>query len=156
MSSSDAAGPSENGPTILIIHAPGCPPDQAAVSRLLAAAGLNPENVTFATPAEIVDDSINPKNFEFVFALLGDELEADDQLEAGVLGVAQCGKAITGIWGEGTSSDEMHPALQKYGAKQIPWDAEQLASAIDSEAPQTFKSPTGGQSARHKPTHNTC
>lgn len=156
MSSSDTVGPAENGPNILIIHAPGCPPDEAAVSQLLSAAGLKPESVTFATPAEIADGSINPKNFEFVFALLRDELGSDDQLEAGVLGVAQCGKAITGIWGEGASSDEMHPALQKYGAKQIPWDAEQLANAIDSKAPQTFKSPTGGESARHKPTHNTC
>ncbi|GEM_PF-3556513 len=154
--STQSAGPADKGLKILIIHAHGCPPDDGAIRKLLEKAGLSGASIVFATPADVENGSVDPKEFDHVFALLDDDLATDDQLEGGMLGVAQCGMSVTGIWGDGMASEDMHPALQKFGGQQIPWDAEKLLQALDTPAPKTFQSTSGGAAARHDSTHNKC
>jgi len=150
------AAPAGSGLNILIIHAPGCPPAQDAIGKLLADAGLAGASITLATPADIAGGKVNPKDFDHVIAVLDDGLAKDDQLDASMLGVARCGMGVTGIWAEGSETDDMHPALRKYGAKQVPWNAAELAKTLGSEPAQTFQSSTGGTAARHDTTHNKC
>ena len=156
MNSAATAMPAGKGLKILVIHAVGCPPDEGLLRKLLDDAGLKAASIKLATPAEIASGAINPKDFDHVITLLDDELAEDDRLEAGMLGVAQCGMGVTGIWTEGAHSEEMHPALQKFGAKQIPWNAEQLSQALSSEAPETYQSTSGESAAKHDTTHNKC
>ncbi len=156
MSDGATAGSSGKGLNILIIHAAGRKPDEASVSKLLGDAGVKAVSLTFATPAEITNGSINPSDFDHVIVLLEDDLSSDDHLEEGMKGLVKCGIGAIGIWAEEINSEDMHPAVQKYGAKQIPWDAEQLSQALNSEAPETFQSTSGGSSASYETTHNKC
>ncbi|AMN55328.1 hypothetical protein ACP90_26390 [Labrenzia sp. CP4] len=156
MSDEATAGSSGKGLSILIIHAAGRKPNKASVSKLLSDAGVKAASLTFATPAEIANGSINPSDFDHVIVLLDDDLSGDDHLEEGMKGLVNCGFGAIGIWAEEMDSEDMHPAVQKYGAKQIPWDAKELSQALNSEAPETFQSTRGGSSASHETTHNKC
>ena len=156
MNSAVTATPASKGLNILVIRAADCSLDERSLSKLLDDAGLKVASITLSTPAEIASGAVNPKDSDHVIALLDNELAGDGQLQDGMLGVAQCGMGVIGIWPEGADTDDMHPALQKFGAKQIPWDAEQLSEAMGSVAPETFQSSSGGSAAKHDTTHNKC
>ena len=157
MNDVDAARSDGEELKILVIHAQGCPPDEATLGELLDNTGL--VKINFATLADIADESINPKDFDRILVILRDEIETDEQLEACMKNIAACRMGAIGIWDKDTENDEMHPVVQKYGIRQIPWDSNEIHQAIASNTPKEFKSSGGSpikQSERHKTTHNNC
>ena len=152
----DKLRPNGEGLKILVVHVLGCPPDEVAFAELLGDAGLNVARLELATSEDIANKRIIHRAFDRVLVVLGDEMVADKHLEAGMLGVAQCGMSVVGIWDRDAVSNEMHPTVQKYGDRQISWNSKDLFQAIVSKTPQMFQSPVGGPTARHKTTHHNC
>lgn len=156
MRSLDKFGRNGKGLKILVVHAPGCPPDEAAFTKLLSDARLDVADLEFTTSADIANGMISPEAFDRVLAILGDEMGADEHLESSMLGIARSGMSVLGLWDKDAVSNEMHPAVRKYGDTQIPWNPESLFQAIFHKTPQMFQSPVGGQTTHHKTTHNKC
>lgn len=155
MSNSDGARFVENRPKFLIIRALGYPPDEM-FTELLEAARLGASDIKFAAPMDVSNKSIAPKDFDRIFVILTDELALDEYLEACILVVAQCEMGVIGIWGKNVFSNEMHPAVQKYGEQQIPWSPEKLHQVINFNTSRRFQSSVGGPAACHKTKHNRC
>lgn len=139
-----------------MVHALGCPPDEVAFAELLGDAGLNAARLELATSEDIANKRIIPRAFDRVLVILGDEMAADKHLEAGMLGVAQCGMSVVGIWDRDAVSNEMHPAVRRYSDRQITWNFKDLLQSIVSKSPQMFQSLVGEPTRRHKVTHHNC
>lgn len=154
MNSKDTMKSGHKGVGILVIYAMGHPPDEAALAELLST-----ENFKLAIPENIVDGSINPKDFDCIIVILTEELEVDKHLEDCMLIIARCGSPLVGVWGKDVISDKMHPAVRKYGIQQVPWNPEAISRVIGSNIPQVFQSSTGKhieQAVRHERTYNKC
>lgn len=155
MNNSEGARFAEKSSKFLIIRALGCPPDEM-FTELLEAAELGASDIEFATPTDVANKSIAPEDFDRIFVVLTDELALDKYLEACMLAVVQCEMGVIGIWGKDVFSNEMHPAVQKYGEQQIPWSPEKLHQVINFNTLRRFQSSVGGPTARHKTKHNKC
>lgn len=159
MSNTDAAESVDKNLKILVVHAPGCPPDGAAFTKLLENARLNASNIRLMVPTDIVDGLVNLKDFDRVLAVLTEDLATDNNLEDCMLATVQCEMGVIGIWDKDTVSNKMHPAVSKYGIQQIPWDSAKLSRAIVSNIPQGFQSSNGKQikqTALHEIIPNKC
>lgn len=144
---------------ILVICAPVRTFYKEAVARLLNDARLSVKDFKLVTPTDITGGRINPEDFDRILVILTNELGTDIELEEAMLAVAQCGMGMIEIWDENAKSDKMHPAGQKYGIRQIPWDPEKLFQAVVSGTPQEFQSSDGRQiepEERHEATSNKC
>lgn len=151
----DKSGLPDKELKILIIYSNELP-DQSAVDALLNEAGCNYTNIVFATATEVAGGGINPGNFDHVIAILDDALATDDATEESAIAVAQCGRAIVGIWATESESDSIHPAVTQYGKAQVPWEPSALAVALGTQCPQPLQTQSGKQSTHHKITPNKC
>ena len=159
MSNADTAEPAGKSLKILVVHAPDHPPDEVAFAELLDNAELGASVIRLMVPVDIVNGLVNLKNFDRVLVILTEYLAADNHLEDCMLSTVRCEVGVTGIWDKDAVSNEMHPAVWKYGIQQIPWNSAKLFQAIISNIPQRFQSSSGNQikqTARHEIVPNKC
>ena len=159
MSNPNTAEPAGKSLRILVIHAPDYPPDEVAFTKLLENAELSASHISLKVPVDIVDGLVNLKDFDRVLVILTEDIAIDNHLEECMLVTVRYEVGVTGIWDKDTVSNEMHPAVRKYGIQQIPWDSAKLFQAIVSNIPQGFQSSNGKQikqTERHKIVPNRC
>lgn len=155
MTDTNPVQPANNGQKILIIYA-GDPPDKEKIAELLTNAGCAAADITLATSDEVASGDVDPKNFDHVIAILDDELASDEDVEAGILAVAQCGSTVIGVWSPEAVSSDMHPAVALYGKAQVPWTPSALASALGTQCPQPLHTSSGSPSVGHQIEQNKC
>lgn len=146
----------DKGLRVLVIHSPGKRPNEASLRELLRDAGCTVSEIVFATPADITAGNVDPADFDRVITILDDELGEDTELDGAMVAVAGCGQGVTGIWPAGASSKGMHPAVERYGKSQVPWDPTALSKALQADKPEPFQSTAGGPAASHTITPNKC
>lgn len=142
--------------TILAVHSPKSGIDEDALRDLLLEASCPEDAITIQT---IDDDSSGADKLsaiDVLIVVLDLALTGDERIERMMLAAAQGGCTVVGIWKPGEKQDAIHPALAKYGSAQIPWDAEKLRTAIETDCPAPFETAEGEESKPHYVKPNKC
>lgn len=147
--------PQKRSGKIFVAHSKKSGVTEAETRDLLADAGMSDAEIEFLDP----DDETVVVVFSEEDALvipLENALSDDGGIERIVLGAAQGACSIVGVWKPDETAEAIHSAVSQYGTAQIPWDADRLKNALDTDCPPPFQTPSGPQSASHDIPPNKC
>ena len=81
--------------------------------------------------------------------LTGEDEVAERAVKAGVC-------SIVGVWAPGENHKDIHPAMRRYATAQVPWQAGDLANALDRDCDAPFLTPQGQDATRQIVKPHKC